>query len=137
MRVLSKYILEENVTELKQRIIDQIQNTNDSNEKTLLKISSFLETTDESLYETLDKFLEERGLSYCKKEISQILINNYSLKKFVDIVINDKKIFEIKLNRRKDSGNIINEMWKFYNDEFPRKLFSNLAVFKKGIGSIT
>lgn len=135
MRGLSKYILEENVTELKQRIIDQIQNTNDSNEKTLLKISSFLETTDESLYETLDKFLDERGLSYCKKEISQILINNCSLKKFVDIVINDKKIFEIKLKSRKYSGNIITEMWKFYNEEFPRKLFSNLAFFKKGIGN--
>ena len=131
MKSLQQFIIEsKDLTGIIDKIQSKIANisayieTDDDNErayKELLKVNSTLYAIEKDInkqtgYNILDAFLDKRGLSYCNKEISNVLINRGDFENFVYFIKNyDSYKDRITFEDFKNGGNIISIIYEKLN----------------------
>lgn len=131
MKSLQQFIMEsKDLTDIIDKIQSKIANistyieTDDDNErayKELLKVNSTLYAIEKDInkqtgYNILDAFLDKKGLSYCNKEISNVLINRGDFENFVYFIKNYNSYKDrITFDNLKSGGNIISIIYEKLN----------------------
>ena len=144
MKTLKEHINEHNITSLYNTILSKIENINPANVdddtvKIFRRIHSNLQTLDNisgeageeiNLITKLDAYLEEKGLDFCKKDITQILINSGELKKYVSIISDNNKLVEFNDILDGSNKNLIDIIYVSLKKQIRRRTLQKLATLK-------
>lgn len=121
MKTHVQHIKEHNITSLYNAILSKIENINPADVdyetvKIFRRINSNLQTLDNvtgedgeeiNLINKLDAYLGNKGLEFCKKDITQILINSGDLKKYISIISDNNKLVEFDDILKNSGENLI------------------------------
>lgn len=144
MKTIVHHINEHNITSLYNSILSKIENINpakvdDETVKIFKRIHSNLQTLDNvageageeiKLIDKLDKYLNEKGLEFCKKDITQILINSGELKKYVSIISDNKRLVEFNDILHGSNENLIDIIHISLKKQIARRTLQKLAKLK-------
>lgn len=144
MKTIVHHINEHNITSLYNSILSKIENINpakvdDETVKIFKRIHSNLQTLDNvageagveiKLIDKLDKYLNEKGLEFCKKDITQILINSGELKKYVSIISDNNRLVEFNDILHGSNENLIDIIHISLKKQIRRRTLQKLAILK-------
>lgn len=144
MKSLKHYIKEHNITSLYNTILSKIENINPTDVdyetvKIFRRINSNLQTLDNvagesgeeiNLINKLDDYLEKKGLEFCKKDITQILINSGELKKYISIINDNNKLVEFNDILQNSGKNLIDIIYINLKKQIQRSTLQKIAKLK-------
>ena len=144
MKTLEQYIKEHNITSLYKTILSKIENINPANVdeetvKIFRRINSNLQTLDNvagesgeeiNLIKKLDDYLEKKGLEFCKKDITQILINSGDLKKYISIISDNNKFVEFNDILKNSGENLIDIIYVSLKKQIQRSTLQKIVKLK-------
>ena len=151
MKTLTQYINEHNITSLYKTILSKIENIDPTNvdeetRKIFRRIHSNLQTLDDvdeksgekiNLISKLDFYLKEKGLEFCKKDITQILINSGDLKKYISIISDNNKLVEFNDILANSNKNLIDIIYNSLKKQIQKSTLQKIAKLKPAQKRIT
>lgn len=144
MKTLKEHINEHDITSLHKTILSKIENIDPTNVdeetcKIFRRIHSNLQTLDDvdgksgekiNLIDKLDDYLREKGLEFCKKDITQILINSGDLKKYISIISDNNKLVEFNDILDNSNKNLIDIIYISLKKQIQKSTLQKIAKLK-------